>query len=414
MSKIHENLKPHWKAFRGHLKDHFIPHEGNNHHPHVLKHGVLFGYTVILILLKIIAIVGPVALPSVSLYSSAITPQNIIELTNQTRKNLDLPILETSGVLAEAAKSKAEDMLANQYFAHTSPSGVTPWEWFRKMGYAYRYAGENLAVHFHEAEEVNEGWLASPTHRANIVSDRYSEIGVGVATGIFEGVNATFVVQMFGEPIASATTASVAVATIPAPEVTPEAPAPAAEEITPPANTPQKIVAPPVIKEETLAVKPTSDTTYDVKVELPNTTQATVVLATEQTELTKVGESDTWRATVDYDSAELNQSGEPLVVTAVNKESMPVTKAIALLAPKAKTQEVYNFRESTDRFTEFLGFFRVGNLDDKVRQFYLGFIVLLGAGLLLNTFYFKLRAHHPSVVGHTVAVIALAAILLVI
>ena len=91
-------------------------------------------------------------------------------------------------------------MLANQYFAHTSPAGVTPWSWFAKNGYSYKYAGENLAVYFTSAEDVYSGWLASPTHKANIIDPRYTEIGVGVAQGEYQGYPAIFVVQHFGYP----------------------------------------------------------------------------------------------------------------------------------------------------------------------------------------------------------------------
>ena len=191
-------IRRHWAAIRRQARDHFIPHRGNKHHPHILKHRVLFGYSIILILLKIIAVIGPIALPSSTLYSSAITPKNIIDLTNQTRDNLNLSKLKMNDRLAKAAADKAADMLKNQYFAHTSPSGVTPWDWIKKAGYSYRYSGENLAVHFEEAEEVEKGWLVSPSHRANIVNANYTEIGVGVVSGVFEDVPTTFVVQMFG------------------------------------------------------------------------------------------------------------------------------------------------------------------------------------------------------------------------
>src|SRR3989338_9722346 len=103
MPTLRHKFTRHLVAFGRHIKDHFVPHERNNHHPHVLKHSVLFGYSVILILFKIIAIVGPVALPSSSLFSSSITPQNIVDLTNQTRINLDLAPLKTNTELAKAA-----------------------------------------------------------------------------------------------------------------------------------------------------------------------------------------------------------------------------------------------------------------------------------------------------------------------
>src|SRR3989338_7340300 len=107
MVSFKRRLKKHLRAAGNRAKDHFVPHRGNNHHPHVLKHHVLVGYSIILILLKVIAVVGPIALPSSSLYSSAITAKNITDLTNQTRENLNLPLLRENDRLAKAAASKA-------------------------------------------------------------------------------------------------------------------------------------------------------------------------------------------------------------------------------------------------------------------------------------------------------------------
>jgi hypothetical protein len=48
-----------------------------------------------------------------------------------------------------------------------------------------------------------EAWMASPTHKANIVNPRYSDIGIAVINGNLEGFETTLVVQMFGAPRAS-------------------------------------------------------------------------------------------------------------------------------------------------------------------------------------------------------------------
>jgi uncharacterized protein YkwD len=170
------------------LKDAFIPHEGNNHHPHAISHRMLVVYSVLLVLVKAAALVATVALPSSSLYSSSVTPQNIVALTNATRSNLNLGKLSESDKLQQAAQAKADDMMKAQYFSHTAPSGLTPWDWFKKAGYQYLYAGENLAVHYDVAEDVQDGWMASPGHRANIVNPNYTEIGVGVSYGLLEAL----------------------------------------------------------------------------------------------------------------------------------------------------------------------------------------------------------------------------------
>jgi hypothetical protein len=131
--------------------------------------------------------------------ASDITPEKVIELTNQDRAKEGLPALVANDKLAQAAQMKADDMAQREYFAHTSPSGVTPWHWIEKSGYSYRYAGENLAIRFTDAEEEQKAWMDSPKHRENILSDKYGEIGVAVKTvSMKDEAPAIVTVQLFG------------------------------------------------------------------------------------------------------------------------------------------------------------------------------------------------------------------------
>jgi len=98
----------------------------------------------------------------------------------------------------KAAQMKAEDMAKRGYFSHEGPLGESPWSWLDKVGYSYVYAGENLAVNFSDSVEVHKAWLNSPKHRDNILGRNFSEVGVGTATGEFEGRQSIFVVQFFG------------------------------------------------------------------------------------------------------------------------------------------------------------------------------------------------------------------------
>lgn len=142
--------------------------------------------------------IGPIA-PA---FSSAITVGNIISLTNESRSQFSLPALVENSVLDKAAQAKANDMLAKGYFSHNTPDGKTPWDFMAAAGYNYIMAGENLAVNFTEAENVETAWMNSPGHKANIVNKEYEEIGIGISQGQYQGHEATFVVQMFGTPSA--------------------------------------------------------------------------------------------------------------------------------------------------------------------------------------------------------------------
>ncbi|MCU0653396.1 MAG: CAP domain-containing protein [Candidatus Pacebacteria bacterium] len=127
-----------------------------------------------------------------------ITKTELVELANQERARNNLPPLATNPLLDTAAYMKALDMVKSGYFAHNSPTGTTPWYWFDRSGYDYKYAGENLAIGFVESKEVNSAWLASPTHKANIDNTKYKEVGIAVLKSNFQGNPVTLVVQMFG------------------------------------------------------------------------------------------------------------------------------------------------------------------------------------------------------------------------
>lgn len=215
-----------------HLKNAFIPHAGNDYRPHALRPHWIGLYAGVIVTVKIVAIVF------VSFYAnqakqSDVTPQSIISLTNQARENNHLSTLSSNVALTKAAQAKANDMVAEHYFAHISPTKVTPWYWFKQAGYSYSYAGENLAIDYLQSEDVIQAWLDSPSHRANLLSTKYKDIGVAVTTGNINGVDSLLVVQMFGSPVPTTTKKVTTKAQSPAPAVTKEA-----LQSTPPAPSP--------------------------------------------------------------------------------------------------------------------------------------------------------------------------------
>jgi hypothetical protein len=131
-------------------------------------------------------------------FASGITKENIINLVNQSRNENNVEALSENQKLDQAAENKLDDMIKNNYFAHTSPSGVTPWFWFEKNGYDYKYAGENLAMGFSTVEREHDAWMESPTHKRNILNPSYKEIGVAVGQGTIDNSLVTIAVQTFG------------------------------------------------------------------------------------------------------------------------------------------------------------------------------------------------------------------------
>ena len=130
--------------------------------------------------------------------ASEISPKNVIKYVNEARQEAGLDELATSDKLTTIAKQKANDMVEHKYFAHTSPAGLTPWYWFDKNGYDYKYAGENLAINFKTAETEQKAWMDSPTHRRNILNASFNEIGVAVVAGEVNGQLGIIAVQEFG------------------------------------------------------------------------------------------------------------------------------------------------------------------------------------------------------------------------
>jgi len=184
------------------FKKHFIPHEGNDHQPHFLR-----TQNIQLLILAVFVIqLGVWILPFVTQFSPAnnfmasVLPSVLDDLTNQNRQNAHLAVLTVNPELNRIAELKAHDMATKSYFAHVSPEGKSPWYWFDKVGYKYQYAGENLAVDFTDSSDVAIAWMNSPTHKANIVKNAYTEIGTGVATGTYEGRSTIFVAQVFAKP----------------------------------------------------------------------------------------------------------------------------------------------------------------------------------------------------------------------
>ena len=203
------------------LKKYFIPHEHNEYQPHFLRHEsiVITGFVIIVIQLAFLVQIFVVL--DHSKFLGLVLPGVLTEQTNEEREDLGLAPLRENPLLVQAANLKAQDMAKNQYFAHNSPEGKTPWHWLREVGYSYQRAGENLAVNFYESGDITRAWMNSPTHKENIVKPNYTEIGIGIAQGVYQGRNTIFVAQFFGTPLAIANQ-EVPTPTTPTTPATPE------------------------------------------------------------------------------------------------------------------------------------------------------------------------------------------------
>jgi hypothetical protein len=250
------------------LRHWFLPHAANDHRPHLIRaHGLA------IVALLVLGIQGTsyVLQPSsakltkgghVLAYATDINPSDLLTKTNQERAKAGLSPLHLDAHLNSSAGLKGTDMFTEDYWAHVSPSGIEPWYWFGKAGYAYSYAGENLAKDFDTSAGVMAGWMNSPGHKANILNPHYVDVGFAVQNGILVGGETTLVVAHYGAPGSTVVAA-------PAPKAPPVAPAPAVKSATaqppaapaaPPTTTPVATASPTVVPQPLTANKNTAPT----------------------------------------------------------------------------------------------------------------------------------------------------------
>ncbi len=132
------------------------------------------------------------ALGARAAHADPLDVRHIVALTNESRRQAGLPPVTVDDRLEAAAKAKLFDMLKQDYFDHRTPDGRQPWSFMQAAGYRYQVAAENLAKGYDNEPELQQAWMKSRGHRANILNPLFTEIGVADANGI--------VVVMFGRP----------------------------------------------------------------------------------------------------------------------------------------------------------------------------------------------------------------------
>lgn len=177
----------------------FLPNQSNNQRPRILHPQALAIYLVVFFVLQMGFRVGKFVYPNILGYATNITVENLLTLTNQKRQEAGLASLNLDPILSAAAFKKAEDMFFKNYWSHVAPDGKTPWQFIEGNGYSYLYAGENLAKDFANSNGVVAAWMASASHKDNILKKEYEDIGFAVVNGKLNDQETTLVVQMFGK-----------------------------------------------------------------------------------------------------------------------------------------------------------------------------------------------------------------------
>lgn len=201
------------------IAHYFIPRRSNDHKAKIIRSSGLSLVLVLVLLIQFFVKTATFVNPQILGFAASISPDEVIRLTNEKRAQNGLPTLNPNTQLSEAARQKASDMINKDYWAHVAPDGTEPWNFFRNVGYRYKFAGENLARDFSNPVSTVDAWMASSSHRENMLSSKYKEIGVAVIDGDMGGVDTTIVVQLFGtrvgdtlstQPVAAKTQESAA------------------------------------------------------------------------------------------------------------------------------------------------------------------------------------------------------------
>ena len=108
----------------------------------------------------------------------------VVTLVNQHRAALGLVQLKVSPTLTASAVWKARHMAYYGYMQHDDPAPPISRLWYQRVqacGYNGGGMGENIAYGYATPQDVMNGWLNSPGHKANIENTSFRAIGVGAA-----------------------------------------------------------------------------------------------------------------------------------------------------------------------------------------------------------------------------------------
>lgn len=147
---------------------------------------------------------APTPRPAPPARSLSTIVDTVFILTNRERVRASLTPVRRNAELTRAAQLQAEQMAAAGKLAHELPGSRFPTlaGRLKLVGYQYRSVGENVAEGYTSGAALMAGWMTSAPHRANILSARFTETGVGMARS---KTGRTYTAQVFARPRASST-----------------------------------------------------------------------------------------------------------------------------------------------------------------------------------------------------------------
>ncbi|WP_329270404.1 CAP domain-containing protein [Streptomyces sp. NBC_01451] len=118
----------------------------------------------------------------ITVSAQAAAEAEVLQLVNEERAKVGCSAVSANSALRDLAEAFSEDMAARDFFDHTDPDGLSPWDRADKAGIT-SLGGENIARGQADAAAVMEAWMNSPGHKANILNCDFKTLGVGVHFG---------------------------------------------------------------------------------------------------------------------------------------------------------------------------------------------------------------------------------------
>jgi hypothetical protein len=179
-------------------------HASKSHYSLARKHALFAaGITCLIMGITSLAMFShPTRLMNVKGVTTQLSISQLLAFVNAKRQEQGIAPLIVHPALEQAAAQKAAHMVERGYWDHSDPSsGVTPWQFIDAAGYRYAKAGENLARDFEDSQLVVDAWMASPSHKANMLEREYTHTGIGIAYGILDEKPTVLVVQLMATPL---------------------------------------------------------------------------------------------------------------------------------------------------------------------------------------------------------------------
>jgi PKD repeat protein len=144
----------------------------------------------------------PFILAPLEIAPGTLPAEQLFAYINEARRQFGRSPLSNVSSLNAAAQNHAADMAAYGYTAHTGSDGSVPAERFIWYGYTSGYAGETTAWGFEEARQAVEFWVNSPSHRAILLNEAATDVGVGYSAD-FNAPNVWYWSAEFGNAFAA-------------------------------------------------------------------------------------------------------------------------------------------------------------------------------------------------------------------